>query len=94
VTTNEDAGFFPVDLGALITGGAMRQPGAPLANVIRLSEGIQLWVGVRRTAVFGRGAVRIPESPAMSAPQLAGLGHVDDEHTARFGCRSYHRVTT
>jgi predicted dinucleotide-binding enzyme len=35
----EDAGFFPIDLGALITGGAMQQLGAPLAgvNLIRLS---------------------------------------------------------
>jgi 8-hydroxy-5-deazaflavin:NADPH oxidoreductase len=36
----EDAGFFTIDLGALITGGAMQQLGAPLAgvNLIRLSE--------------------------------------------------------
>jgi hypothetical protein len=35
----EDAGFFTIDLGALITGGAMQQLGAPLAgvNLIRLS---------------------------------------------------------
>jgi 8-hydroxy-5-deazaflavin:NADPH oxidoreductase len=35
----EGAGFFTIDLGALITGGAMHQVGAPLAgvNVIRLS---------------------------------------------------------
>jgi 8-hydroxy-5-deazaflavin:NADPH oxidoreductase len=34
----EDAGFFAIDLGALITGGAMQQFGAPLAgvNLIRL----------------------------------------------------------
>jgi predicted dinucleotide-binding enzyme len=34
-----DAGFFTIDLGALITGGAMQQIGAPLAgvNLIRLS---------------------------------------------------------
>jgi predicted dinucleotide-binding enzyme len=33
-----DAGFFTIDLGALITGGAMQQLGAPLAgvNLIRL----------------------------------------------------------
>ena len=36
----EDAGFFTIDLGALITGGAMQQLGAPLAgvNLIRLAE--------------------------------------------------------
>ena len=36
----EDAGFFTIDLGALITGGAMQQLGAPLAgvNLIRLSK--------------------------------------------------------
>jgi 8-hydroxy-5-deazaflavin:NADPH oxidoreductase len=36
----EDAGFSTIDLGALITGGAMQQLGAPLAgvNLIRLSE--------------------------------------------------------
>jgi 8-hydroxy-5-deazaflavin:NADPH oxidoreductase len=36
----EDAGFFTIDLGALITGGAMQQVGAPLAgvNLIRLPE--------------------------------------------------------
>ena len=35
----EDAGFFTIDLGDLITGGAMQQLGAPLAgvNLIRLS---------------------------------------------------------
>lgn len=35
----EDAGFFTIDLGALITGGVMQQLGAPLAgvNLIRLS---------------------------------------------------------
>ena len=35
----EDAGFSTIDLGALITGGAMQQVGAPLAgvNLIRLS---------------------------------------------------------
>ena len=35
----EDAGFFTIDLGTLITGGAMQQLGAPLAgvNLIRLS---------------------------------------------------------
>jgi 8-hydroxy-5-deazaflavin:NADPH oxidoreductase len=35
----EDAGFFTIDLGALITGGAMQQLGAPLAgvNLVRLS---------------------------------------------------------
>jgi predicted dinucleotide-binding enzyme len=35
----EDAGFFAIDLGSLITGGAMQQLGAPLAgvNLIRLS---------------------------------------------------------
>jgi predicted dinucleotide-binding enzyme len=35
----EDAGFFTIDLGPLITGGAMQQLGAPLAgvNLIRLS---------------------------------------------------------
>jgi 8-hydroxy-5-deazaflavin:NADPH oxidoreductase len=35
----EDAGFFTIDLGALITGGAMQQVGAPLAgvNLIALS---------------------------------------------------------
>jgi predicted dinucleotide-binding enzyme len=34
-----DAGFFTIDLGALTTGGAMQQVGAPLAgvNLIRLS---------------------------------------------------------
>ena len=34
-----DAGFVTIDLGALITGGAMQQLGAPLAgvNLIRLS---------------------------------------------------------
>ncbi|HEY6761496.1 MAG TPA: NAD(P)-binding domain-containing protein [Baekduia sp.] len=34
-----DAGFFPIDLGALGTGGAMQQVGAPLAgvNLIRLA---------------------------------------------------------
>jgi 8-hydroxy-5-deazaflavin:NADPH oxidoreductase len=34
-----DAGFFTIDLGTLITGGAMQQVGAPLAgvNLIRLS---------------------------------------------------------
>ena len=36
----EDAGFSTIDLGALITGGAMQQLGAPLAgvNLIRLTE--------------------------------------------------------
>ena len=36
----EDAGFFAIDLGALVTGGAMQQLGAPLAgvNLIRLAE--------------------------------------------------------
>ena len=36
----EDAGFFAIDLGALVTGGAMQQLGAPLAgvNLIRLTE--------------------------------------------------------
>ena len=35
----EDAGFFTIDLGALITAGAMQQLGAPLArvNLVRLS---------------------------------------------------------
>src|ERR1700730_7431630 len=35
----EDAGFFTIDLGTLITGGSMQQLGAPLAgvNLIRLS---------------------------------------------------------
>lgn len=35
----DDAGFFTIDLGALIAGGAMQQVGAPLAgvNLIRLS---------------------------------------------------------
>jgi hypothetical protein len=35
----EDAGFSTIDLGALITGGAMQQVGAPLAgvNLVRLS---------------------------------------------------------
>jgi hypothetical protein len=35
----EDAGFATVDLGGLVTGGAMQQVGAPLAglNLIRLS---------------------------------------------------------
>ena len=35
----EDAGFFTIDLGALITGGAMQQLCAPLArvNLVRLS---------------------------------------------------------
>jgi hypothetical protein len=35
----EDAGFFAIDLGALIAGGAMQQLGAPLAgvNLIRLA---------------------------------------------------------
>jgi hypothetical protein len=35
----EDAGFFTIDLGGLVTGGAMQQVGAPLAgvNLIRLS---------------------------------------------------------
>ena len=35
----EDAGFFTIDLGALVTGGAMQQVGAPLSgiNLIRLS---------------------------------------------------------
>jgi predicted dinucleotide-binding enzyme len=37
----EDAGFFTIDLGNLITGGAMQQIGAPLAgaNLIRLPDG-------------------------------------------------------
>jgi predicted dinucleotide-binding enzyme len=36
----EDAGFFSIDLGALITGGTMQQLGAPLSgvNLIRLSD--------------------------------------------------------
>ena len=36
----EDAGFFTIDLGALNSGGAMQQLGAPLAgvNLIRLAE--------------------------------------------------------
>jgi 8-hydroxy-5-deazaflavin:NADPH oxidoreductase len=36
----EDAGFFTIDLGGLINGGAMQQVGAPLAgvNLIRLSQ--------------------------------------------------------
>lgn len=36
----EDAGFSTIDLGTLITGGAMQQLGAPLAgvNLIRLTE--------------------------------------------------------
>jgi predicted dinucleotide-binding enzyme len=36
----EDAGFSTIDLGALITGGAMQQLGSPLAgvNLIRLPE--------------------------------------------------------
>jgi predicted dinucleotide-binding enzyme len=36
----EDAGFSAIDLGSLVTGGAMQQVGAPLAgvNLIRLSE--------------------------------------------------------
>ena len=36
----EDAGFSTIDLGALITGGAMQQLGAPLSgvNLIRLAE--------------------------------------------------------
>ena len=35
----EDAGFFAIDLGALVTGGAMQQLGAPLSgvNLIRLA---------------------------------------------------------
>ena len=35
----EDAGFFTIDLGGLITGGAMQQVGGPLAgmNLVRLS---------------------------------------------------------
>jgi predicted dinucleotide-binding enzyme len=35
----EDAGFFPIDLGSLVTGGSMQQVGAPLAgvNLIHLS---------------------------------------------------------
>jgi predicted dinucleotide-binding enzyme len=40
VSLFEDAGFSTIDLGALITGGAMQQLGAPLAgvNLIRLTE--------------------------------------------------------
>jgi predicted dinucleotide-binding enzyme len=36
----EDAGFFTIDLGGLVTGGAMQQVGAPLAGVdlIRLPD--------------------------------------------------------
>ena len=36
----QDAGFFTIDLGDLITGGAMQQIGAPLsgANLIRLPD--------------------------------------------------------
>ena len=36
----QDAGFFTIDLGDLITGGAMQQVGAPLsgANLIRLPD--------------------------------------------------------
>jgi predicted dinucleotide-binding enzyme len=36
----EDAGFFTIDLGALTTGGAMQQLGAPLSGVdlIRMSD--------------------------------------------------------
>jgi predicted dinucleotide-binding enzyme len=39
-TLFQDAGFFTVDLGDLITGGKMQQVGAPLAgaNLIRLSD--------------------------------------------------------
>jgi predicted dinucleotide-binding enzyme len=35
----EDAGFFTIDLGSLVTGGSMQQVGAPLAgmNLIRLT---------------------------------------------------------
>ena len=35
----KDAGFVTIDLGGLVTGGAMQQLGAPLAgvNLIRLS---------------------------------------------------------
>ena len=36
----QDAGFFTIDLGDLITGGEMQQIGAPLAgaNLIRLPD--------------------------------------------------------
>jgi hypothetical protein len=36
----EDAGFLTIDLGGLVTGGAMQQVGAPLAGVdlIRLPD--------------------------------------------------------
>jgi predicted dinucleotide-binding enzyme len=36
----QDAGFFTIDLGDLITGGQMQQIGAPLAgtNLIRLPD--------------------------------------------------------
>jgi hypothetical protein len=36
----QDAGFFTIDLGELVTGGKMQQVGAPLAgaNLIRLPD--------------------------------------------------------
>jgi predicted dinucleotide-binding enzyme len=36
----QDAGFFTIDLGDLVTGGQMQQVGAPLAgaNLIRLPD--------------------------------------------------------
>lgn len=36
----QDAGFFTIDLGDLITGGKMQQVGAPLAgaNLVRLPD--------------------------------------------------------
>jgi predicted dinucleotide-binding enzyme len=37
----EDAGFFPIDLGDLVTGGALQQMGGPLSgqNLVRLPPG-------------------------------------------------------
>jgi predicted dinucleotide-binding enzyme len=39
-TLFQDAGFFTIDLGDLVTGGKMQQFGAPLsgANLIRLHD--------------------------------------------------------
>ena len=36
----EDAGFFAIDAGDLVTGGRMQQPGGPLSghNLVRLPE--------------------------------------------------------
>jgi 8-hydroxy-5-deazaflavin:NADPH oxidoreductase len=45
----QDAGFFTIDLGDLITGGKMQQIGAPLAgaNLIRLPDSDQSARGCR-----------------------------------------------